>query len=171
MGSGKSSFGRNLAKKCSASFFDIDNEIKERCEFSPKEIYHYFGQNALHTIEHEILQKIAEKPAIISTGDGMILNDKAWNFIMKNTTTIWLDVNLKLVSTRLRPTENRPYLENNVNSSNVLNFLQKLRNERIDKYSQAEIILSNYSVTQKNITKIFDLIAEKQKINDCINEN
>ena len=167
MGAGKSSFGRKIAKKLNAQFFDLDNEIKIKTGYSPKEIFNYFGKAMLEDTEFAVIQELATKTsAIIATGDSTIDNKKAWDFLKTNTITIWLNIDLKLISVRLKPNEDRPYLSEE--NDDTLKFITQLYHKRAQKYKQAHVTIHrpilNKKTFLKKLTEMIDKMQANQKI-------
>ncbi len=153
MGAGKSSLGKKIANHLKISFFDLDKRINEMSGYSVKEIYNFFGLNVLHAIEFYILQKMIETGScVISTGDITVENEKAWSLIKNKTNMIWIDVDLKVLTNRLKINENRPFLVKNnfENKSNLLSYLNFLYSKRLDKYKESNIILKNNVFANKN---------------------
>jgi len=168
MGAGKSSFGRKIAKKLSAQFFDLDNEIKIKTGYSPKEIFNYFGKQMLEDAEFAVIQELVEKSnAIIATGDSTIDNKRAWDYLKANTLTIWLNIDLKLISARLKPNEDRPYLDENGNED-MLKFLTQLYHKRAQKYKQSHLTIHRPILNKKSflkkLTQAIDKLQANQKI-------
>jgi len=168
MGAGKTSFGRKIAKKLNAEFFDLDNEIKVKTGYSPKEIFNYFGETLLNDTEFAVIQELMKTPcAIIATGDSTIDNKKAWDFLKKNTVTIWLNIDLKLISVRLKPNEDRPYLEEQ-DGQGMLKFITALYHKRAKKYKESHLtihkpILSRKMFLQK-LTNAINKLQTNSKI-------
>jgi shikimate kinase len=158
MGSGKSSYGKKIAKQYAVKFFDVDEEIKTKTDYTPKELFHFFGEKTLQAIEYEVIKELIEYvPCIISTGDNTITNQKAWAILKTHTTTLWLNANFRLLSKRLKPTHNRPSLNDDVAKDSALlqQFIQDLYNKRAARYKEAEIIVQNDILTSKDaITRI-----------------
>lgn len=141
MGAGKTSFGRKIAKKLKAEFFDLDNEIKLKTGYSPKEIFNYFGKELLEDTEFAVLKELLNNPhSIIATGDTTIDNKKVWAYLKENTITLWLNIDLKLISVRLKPNEDRPYLEA-MHSQGMLKFITQLYHKRAKTYKEAHITI------------------------------
>ncbi len=168
MGAGKSSFGRKIAKKLNAQFFDLDNEIKIKTGYSPKEIFNYFGKQMLEETEFSVIEELVSKhTAIIATGDSTIDNKKAWEFLKENTITIWLNIDLKLISVRLKPNEDRPYLEEG-NNNDMLKFITNLYHKRAQKYKQSHVTIHrpilNKKTFLKKLTQMIDKLQANQKI-------
>jgi len=171
MGAGKSSFGRKIAKKLNAQFFDLDNEMKTKTGYSPKEIFNYFGENMLKDSEFEAVEEIIQKApnSIIATGDSTIDNKRAWDFLKQNTITIWLNIDLKLISIRLKPNEDRPYLDEQ--NDNMLTFITQLYHKRAQKYKQAHLTIHRPILNKKTFLKKLMQMIEKLQSNQQIDIN
>lgn len=143
MGSGKSYFAKNLAKHLQLNSIDMDNEIKAKTLFSVKEIYDSFNIELLQTTEFNILKEALKDPKnIISTGDTIIDNQKAWNCLLMNGIVIWLNVDLKIVYQRLRATENRPHFTQNLTFQELYQIYQK----RKKRYKNAHIEIKSFNL-------------------------
>jgi|GEM_PF-448353 len=171
MGAGKTSFGKKIAKKIDAKFFDCDAHIKMRTGYTPKEIFNYFGETMLKETEFLIIQELAKNGnAIISTGDSLIDNKKAWEFLRQNAITIWLNIDLKLISARLRPNDDRPYLDEKKDES-IFKFLTQLYKKRAQKYRQAHLIIHKPILHKKTFLKKLKQILEQLQTSENLNIN
>ena len=104
MGSGKTSCGSILAKKLGVSFIDIDSiiELEEKLEIN--QIFDQFGERYFRSIEEKLtLLKVNEClkqniKAIISLGGGGFESKKTREFLLNNSTVIWLNSDIKILS-------------------------------------------------------------------------
>jgi shikimate kinase len=72
MGSGKTTLGKQLAKKLNLQFVDMDLFIENRYHKSISEIFKEKGEDGFREIERRTLQEIAGfENVIISTGGGL----------------------------------------------------------------------------------------------------
>ena len=91
MGSGKTSVGKELAKKLNVTFIDIDQEIEKKYQMNIPEIFQTKGESFFRKIEENISCKLINgKPCVISLGGGSFLNKKIRNKI-KNKCNINMD--------------------------------------------------------------------------------
>ena len=73
-GSGKSTVGRQLARRLNLSFIDSDHAIEERLGCSIREFFEVEGEERFRDIETQVIQKLLqEKYGVISTGGGSVL--------------------------------------------------------------------------------------------------
>lgn len=161
MGSGKTSIAKKLAKKIDLNCIDTDAEIKKTTGFSVSELIHSEQKELLNEVEMQIIEKYAKQNYIISTGDYTVHNIKAWNFLMKNTLTIWINLSLKKILERLRPTENRPLLNENEGTFDI-NDLSNLYKKRKRFYQKAKLELKNFK--KESILKLINSIELLRQI-------
>ena len=75
MGVGKSTVGKNLAKKLKYNFIDIDKLIETKEKSSISLIFKNKGESYFREIENEItLQELNKDNSVISLGGGAFLN-------------------------------------------------------------------------------------------------
>ena len=87
MGVGKSTVGKNLAKKLSYNFIDIDRKIEFEENLSINSIFKNKGEPYFRKIEKIItLRELKNSSSVISLGGGAFLN----NAIRKNKTCLKL---------------------------------------------------------------------------------
>ena len=63
MGCGKSTVGRNLARKTGRKFLDMDRYIEEKAGMSVKEIFEKQGEDGFRELEHEACVELSDTPA------------------------------------------------------------------------------------------------------------
>jgi len=136
MGTGKTLMAKKLGKFLKCSFVDLDLEISKSTDSNVKEIFEQEGEEKLRKVEFSVLQElIKEKHKIISIGDSLVNNQKAWNFILKFGIVIWLNSSLKAIFSRLKPSVNRPLFDENFSYEDLVSLF----NQRKRRYQQAHI--------------------------------
>ncbi len=155
MGVGKSNIGRNLSKRLSMRFADIDEIIENKLKMSIQKIFQKKGEYFFREIEEKItLDEVKKKNTIISLGGGAFMNDKIRKKILTNSKSFWLDLDIKLLGTRLLKSKKRPLL----NDKDLKITLEKIYNERKSTYATANFRI-NCNKLNKNLTtsKIIEL--------------
>ena len=85
MGVGKSTIGKNLAKKLNYNFVDVDKIIEKKEGLSINLIFKNKSESYFRKIENDItLSELKKKKSVISLGGGAFLN----NIIRKNVKKI-----------------------------------------------------------------------------------
>ncbi len=105
--SGKSHYGRLLAKSIQRPFVDIDNEIENTTNLSIDSIFTIKGESYFRMIEGQIVQKKAKlHRQIIAPGGGVILNEALMIALKQNSFIIYLDMDdalLERINIKGRP--------------------------------------------------------------------
>ncbi len=110
MGSGKTSFGKKLAKLLDLPFVDTDREVS-RAHGSIVEIFEKHGESHFRDLESAALAEALVAPGVVATGGGAVLRTRNQE-LMSDSFVIYLRTNYEAVSGRL-DTERRPLLTNN----------------------------------------------------------
>jgi shikimate kinase len=135
MGAGKTTVGRELAKELSYGFVDVDNVIEQATGRTINELFASEGEAAFRQIESDVLAQICSfTKLVISTGGGVILQQKNWSYL-RHGLIVWLDVPVELLYTRLAEDTTRPLLQD-------VDLKQKLRSlleQRQPLYNQADL--------------------------------
>src|SRR5436190_8925297 len=72
-GSGKSTVGRQLARRLGLSFTDADHVIEQRIGCSIRSFFEREGETAFRDIEEEVIRELCTKEGVIATGGGAVL--------------------------------------------------------------------------------------------------
>lgn len=106
-GSGKSTVGVILAKRTSHDFVDTDLVIQSVEHRSLQSIMDNEGYMKLREIEARVLQSLDVENHVISTGGSAVYSDAAMVHLKKKGTTIYLDVSLDTLRSRITDYETR----------------------------------------------------------------
>ena len=155
MGVGKSTIGKNLAKKLKYNFFDIDKLIENKEGASINSIFKNKSENYFRKIENEItLQVLKNKNSVISLGGGAFLNKSIRTSAKKKSVSFWLDVNIAQLIERLKRTKKRPLLY----KKNISDTIKKIYLEREKIYNKADYRIKCSSLkTNEIVDKILKL--------------
>ena len=157
MGVGKSTIGRELAKKLSMQFSDIDQIIINKLKMSIQKVFKEKGELFFREIEEKItLQEAKKKNMIISLGGGAFMSSKIRKVILSNSKSFWLDLDTSLLEKRLIKSKKRPLLRN----KNLKDILEKIYMERKTTYAIADYRIDCNKLNSNLITnKIIKLYA------------
>ena len=151
MGVGKSTLGKIVAKKLNLKFIDTDLNIEKKWSMKIWEIFEIKGEDFFRIEEEkEVLECLKKNKTVLALGGGAFLNKNIRNYILKNSLSFWLDLNLKTITKRIKWNKKRPLL----NQQNVEEIIKKLYLKRKNIYK-----LAKYKINCNQMTKIE--IAEK----------
>ena len=155
MGVGKSTIGKNLAKKLNYKFIDVDKliEIKERSSINL--IFKNKSENYFRKIENDItLSELKNDNSVISLGGGAFINNTIRRSVKKLSVSFWLDLPIEALIKRLKKNTQRPLLF----KKNIAETAKKIYLDRKKIYSEADYRIKCNSLKPNEIvSKILDL--------------
>ena len=103
-GSGKSTFGRQLAKEMGFPFLDLDQLIEERYQLKISEIFSMHGEGTFRDWESLVLQDTLkqDRAYILASGGGTPCFNDNMDLINAQAISVYLDVPLGSISRRLQ---------------------------------------------------------------------
>jgi shikimate kinase len=111
-GSGKSTVGRQLARRLQLNFVDSDHAIEERLGCSIREFFEVEGEERFRDIETQVIQKLLSADyGVISTGGGSVLRELNRQELRSKSKVFYLRATPEEVFRRLKHDQNRPLLQ------------------------------------------------------------
>ena len=111
-GSGKSTIGRQLARRLGVPFADSDHVIEQQLGCSIREFFEREGEDRFRDIEEEVIDTLtAIHPGVIATGGGAVLRPRNRVNLRERTKVVYLRSSPEEVFRRLRHDSNRPLLQ------------------------------------------------------------
>ena len=159
MGSGKTTIGKSLSKRLDMGFADIDDIIEKKVGLSISEIFEKKGEKAFREDEEIESKKILKRTGlIIALGGGAFVNENIRNEIKKNSVSVWLDIDIKMIYKRVKESKKRPLLKNSSEEE-----LSKIYNLRKKIYSLADFKVQCDSKNKEQITtEVLQIYEDRQ---------
>lgn len=112
-GSGKSTVGRQLAKRLGRLFVDSDAVIEQKLGESIRCFFDREGESAFRSVEQEVLAQLLLNPQgqVLATGGGVVLAPANRHSLRKHSTVIYLRSSPDELFRRLRHDTQRPLLQ------------------------------------------------------------
>lgn len=111
-GSGKSTVGRQLARRLSLPFFDSDHVIEQRLGCSIREFFEREGEERFRELEASVLDELTSGlRCVVSTGGGSVLRPENRERLHQRGSVVYLRSTPEEVFRRLRHDRNRPLLQ------------------------------------------------------------
>ena len=140
--SGKSTLGRQLAKRLDYQFIDTDSLIETQEIASISDIFKYKGEDYFRLVENKVLKGIEpNQKLIVATGGGMPCFHDGMSFIKANGTSIFLNVSPQDLLKRIQKSDfnNRPLIDKKTSQQELLASIKKRYEGRLQFYQQADV--------------------------------
>ncbi len=132
-GAGKSTLGRQLARRLIKRFVDADTELENRLGVSIPTIFEIEGEAGFRDREEVTLAELTQLvDVVLSTGGGAVLRPANRLRLKENGTVIYLHADPSVLWERVRHSRNRPLLQ----TSDPRNRLATLYDERDALYRE-----------------------------------
>ena len=140
--SGKSTLGKQLAKRLDFQFIDTDDLIENQETATVSDIFQYKGEDYFRLVENKILRGIQpNQKLIVATGGGMPCFHGGMDFIKANGISIFLNVEPEDLLKRIQKSDanNRPLINKTTSQEELLANIKKRYEDRFQYYKQADI--------------------------------
>jgi len=149
MGSGKSSVGREIARRWGYRFLDTDLAIRQKHGKTISEIFESSGEAFFRDEENLALQHFqASSGAVIATGGGIVLQLRNRALLRSLGLVVWLTATEEVIWERVSRNRNRPLLKSGNPRATITN-LMTLRNRLY--HSVADITVETSGLTHQQV--------------------
>ncbi|MGI6113849.1 MAG: shikimate kinase [Mahellales bacterium] len=154
MGTGKTTIGKELARRLNFTFIDTDERIERKTGLTVNDIFKEYGEKYFRRLEHDLIREISLfNRCIISTGGGVVLNVENIKLLKQRGVIVCLKADYKYLLKRLKAASNRPLLA----GENIYEKIPKLLKEREQYYKCADIYIN---IENKTVSEITDEIIK-----------
>lgn len=152
MGSGKSTFGKKLAKELALPFIDLDKEVEQKAKCSISDIFKYLGEDTFRKMEYDALHELSNREEfVMATGGGTPCYFNNIEYINKKGISIYIELDLLSIFNRLSNAKNiRPTIKDK-NEEELMQFIKDKLREREPIYKQAAMTINGLSVNLKEV--------------------
>ena len=155
MGSGKTTVGKQLAKRMRMDFVDSDHMVEDRCGVPISTIFDIEGEDGFRKRETKMLEELCERSGIVlATGGGAITVEENRILLRKSGFVVYLKTSIETQLSRTQKNQNRPLLEN----VDAEKKLEELMQERGVLYEQeADLVVTS---GERIVSKVVDEIMQ-----------
>jgi shikimate kinase len=111
-GSGKSTVGRNLARRLALPFVDSDHVVEQRLGCPIRQYFEREGEAAFRDVEEAVIDELSlAQTGILATGGGAVLREANRRHLRERGLVVYLKSSPDELFRRLRHDRNRPLLQ------------------------------------------------------------
>lgn len=112
MGSGKTTVGREFARRHGLRFIDCDHELEARTGVTVATIFEIEGEVGFRRREAQLMDELTlESGLVLATGGGVVLDPANRSLLARRGIVVYLNVAPKVLWERTRHDRNRPLLQ------------------------------------------------------------
>ena len=91
-GAGKTTIGRQLARRLHVRFVELDRRIEKAADMSLGELFSMYGEDYYRRLERDTLASVLaeHRPMVLATGGGIVASPDTYALLTKAATTVWL---------------------------------------------------------------------------------
>jgi XRE family aerobic/anaerobic benzoate catabolism transcriptional regulator len=91
-GAGKTTIGKQLARRQHVRFVELDRRIEKAADMSLAEVFSLYGEDHYRRLERESLERVFEdnRSIVLATGGGIVASPDTYALLKKHATTVWL---------------------------------------------------------------------------------
>lgn len=151
MAVGKTTIGKQLARRLQLRFIDSDQEIERRTGASISLIFDIEGESGFREREEQLIAELTVMQGIVlATGGGAVLSEANRKALRKNGTVVYLRASIDSQLERTKSTKHRPLLETDDRRA----ALEALMQTREPLYRQeADLIVDTDSLSAGRVAR------------------
>lgn len=158
MGAGKTTMGRQIAKRLNMDFEDSDHAIEAHTGVDIPLIFEKEGEDGFRKREIMIIDELTQfNNLVLATGGGAVLAEENRNNLRSRGIVIYLHSDIKHLIERTRHDKNRPLLQ----TENPAAKLKELMIQREPLYRETADIIINTG--QQSIRAVINVMLDKIK--------
>jgi len=91
-GAGKTTIGRQLARRLHVRFVELDRQIEKAANMSLADLFSLYGEDHYRRLERETLAEVLalKRPMVLATGGGIVASPETYALLKKSAVTVWL---------------------------------------------------------------------------------
>jgi len=91
-GAGKTTIGRELARRLHVRFVELDRRIEKAADMSLAELFSIYGEDHYRRLERETLAQVLneKRSMVLATGGGIVASPDTFALLKKQAVTVWL---------------------------------------------------------------------------------
>ncbi len=149
-GAGKSTVGRDLARRLDRPFAELDGLIEDEVGLGLAEIFAMHGESYYRRVERVVLTRFVSghMPAVLATGGSLVTDRSTFDVLKRSAVTIWLRARPELHLERVSAQGDRRPM---AGRADPLSDLSALLRDRESLYAEADITIDTCDLTAAEV--------------------
>jgi len=161
MGSGKTTYGRLIAKEQNMTFIDLDALLEDKYSKSIGVLFEEFGEPQFRKMEREALREAAQlKNCLIATGGGTPCFFDNMEYMNSLGDTIYLRTSVRELRDRLKMSRSKRPLLNQKSDQDLESYIAEMLEKREGYYMRAKFILDTDDLNPNNLASSLSAMHE-----------
>ncbi len=153
MGSGKSTVGSELAKRCNLPFFDTDAQIILQEGQSITTIFKDHGEAYFRLLERQQIDQLPNEACVVACGGGLPCQGDLIAALVAKGTVVYLKASADVLFERIQDNSTRPLRTD-------LPSFQALLTERESVYEKAQIVIAADQTIEQLVLEIMNKLSQ-----------
>lgn len=155
MGAGKSSVGREAARRAEMRFVDMDREVERMHGMTVTEIFEREGEVVFRKSERGVLEQLAatDEDVIVSCGGGTPCQGDNMALMNAAGKTIYLKLSPAKLIKRLKPGQTKRPILKDMDSGQMLVLIEEMLPRREPFYMQASMVIDCDALSDDSICR------------------
>ena len=134
MGSGKTTVGKECARRLDRSFVDLDELIMVHAAMPIEELWNERGEDRFREMERDVVVEVCDAPnaLVIACGGGTVVDPDSRRRLRANGIVVWLQASTAVLAARVGDDKTRPLLAGDPSAA-----LARLASVREAAYTEA----------------------------------
>ena len=152
MGSGKTTVAKILASDNNLKIIDVDSLIEQGEHSTISEIFLVKGEEYFRKVEQQtIMSCFQPENAVIALGGGAFENEQTREFLLKNSTVIYLKTSPGVILERIKNDTSRPLLHGRMNVETITELINKREKNYLSAH---KTVLTDNKTPQQIVTEL-----------------
>lgn len=161
MGSGKTTYGKLMAKELNLTFIDLDVYIESEERKTIDQIFKEIGEEGFRLLEKKALRAVSEiENVILATGGGTPCFFDNMEFMNSKGQTIYLRTSVRELRDRLKMSKSKRPLISGKDLRELEDFIAENLEKREPFYLKAKYILDTDDLNPNNLKSSFSELLE-----------